>query len=596
MISKGWTLLWLPSIFFLVIFSALEAKEQVLLQMKSVADTSNWVAEGGVVASFSTDNLSAGRAGWIKAVFSGTGQRIALTVPHLSPMPRYQANYLPTLISTNNFWRGYDSLKIDCYNAGAQPVTVGIDISDFVAAIVKQKLAGGPIPANSVSGYRYRKTAILSPGAQTISLCISGALPASNGERDISTLDVRNVGIDMAGSGAASLYFDNFRLVSTSDLAGTYGYVWRNWGRTPCTNTYDTLSKDAITKTTYADHFSVLHALGFQDPYASHCPFCGYKLRAGPLEPQSGGENVLLGPSEARLVHTNVGDGNYEPATRPWEDWRTPQIRHYDEGFYIWDSRGYYVFNLSGFTKSVKKVEFRYYLDPTKPDMISTKVWFPPLQIWSIDDKYDNAATAGLSYIKQPPLKQLLVQGGLYPWNLDKYQRSGDGPLLTTISHYGLDVTQYINEQLLGDKKAVMVVMATVSYPANSDPHGLGHYVEFADGPGGMNDRVHLYVEFGTPPEVSNIVSVRPLLPWARLAGPDNFVFQIPQKTKVQIAVTNTRGQRCATLINETRGAGLYTESLRKLGFANMGSGTYILNLTAGESTQSLRFVSAQGR
>lgn len=581
----------LPAAFFLfALASGVAGKELPILQMKTIADTGVWSAQGGAQRSFSTENLGSGRAGWIKATFSGAGQRIGLAIPHLSPMPRYQTNYLPTLVSPLNFWRGYDSFKIDCFNPGAQASTVNIDISDFIATIVAEKVAPqGFVPLGALPGYRYQTSVVVAPGLQTITVNIAVPLRAANGERDISTLDVRGVGISLVSPAQATLYFDNFRLEGTSALAGTYGYVWPPWGKTQCTNPYDTLAKDAITKVTYSDHFTTLHQLGFQDPYASHCPFCGYALRSAPLEPQSGGENILVAPSQSHYVTTSDGGGGYGTAAKPYI---TDYVHHYDEGFYIWDARGFYEFDLSGVTKSVKKAEFRFYVPPTtSPNLVNSKVWFPPAQIWSVEDKYDNWASGGVAYIKQPPLKQLLVQGGLYPWNPDRFLRGGDGPLLTNVSYYGLDVTRYINEQRLGDKKAVMALLSTVSYPANSDPHGYGHFILMSGGAGGTNQRVHLYVEYGTPPEISKIVSVVPVKPWARFVSPGELSYYLPKTTRVKIAVSNIFGRQCLPLIDDLMESGTHTETYDMNRFPNLGSGVYFLRMETEMGAQTRRFV-----
>ncbi|HEY2954980.1 MAG TPA: sialidase family protein [Candidatus Eisenbacteria bacterium] len=80
-----------------------------------------------------------------------------------------------------------------------------------------------------------------------------------------------------------------------------------------------------------------------------------------------------------------------------------------------------------------------------------------------------------------------------------------------------------------------------------------------------------------------------------RLAGANPFSartmvhFTLPQRSTVRLEVFSVGGQKLRTLVNEERAAGTYNEELDLRAGARLGAGLYVIRLTAGGQTRTLR-------
>jgi hypothetical protein len=67
-----------------------------------------------------------------------------------------------------------------------------------------------------------------------------------------------------------------------------------------------------------------------------------------------------------------------------------------------------------------------------------------------------------------------------------------------------------------------------------------------------------------------------------------NISFSIPQRSKVELIIYNTLGQKIIILVNEQKEAGNYNVTFNA---TNLPSGVYLYRLSAGEFNQAKKFI-----
>ncbi len=444
------------------------AKTSDILNVSRAEDARDgWTAAEGSGTEYAEKTAPAvAETGWVKLSFAaGKDGELLFRVPRPAFKPGDWSTYLK-IAAEKNVWLGYEKLNVVVYNPSPRPVQVGVlveDLTGFIAGMF-------PTQEQTRRGQMYRVAVEVAPGASTIHVAVDGKLRTQDDQRWLDVRDVRTVGFAVKAPAADTvLYVKRMYLESSRPDAGTV-----NWPAEakPCPNCAKGTEK---LEPWYAE----LGKKGFNDANAAYCPFCGGQLKERPPEPESAPGALRIIPSARAGVTTATG-GSGDTGTclsRPQMFW---ELHHYME--YTWEARGFLRFSLEELPAGarIKTAQLRLFSAlPSK----GGKPWFPPLRIYSIPDQYDDW-TRQVTWLSQPPVGNLLVQGGLYRWRDDPIQ------------WFSYDVTPYVAQQAAGRRVASLALYVMTPYPARMNPHPLGHCIRYGNPPENeAGKQPYLYVE-----------------------------------------------------------------------------------------------------
>lgn len=451
------------------------AKTSVLSEIADKAELSKaWSAEEGASVEFLDRAMpQAADAGWARMTFAA-GKNAAVLFD--LPRPQFKQGEFRTYMKTpaeKNIWRGYGKLNILCHNPADKPIEFEVDLEDITGFIV------GRFPTQEAARAGQMAEVVLkAPAGQSVlSLDLTGKLRTRDDKRWLDLHHIRRVGFRMkAPAESTSLAIGRLWL---EGKGGAGEFDWPANAK-PCPE----CAKGAPVEEAW---FADLAKRGFTDPAATHCPFCGTQLREAYQQPVDAPGAIKMYPTASGSITTaNGGSGDTGTLLSLPEGDNEVDIHHY--GSENWECRAFLRFSLDQLPKdaNIKTAALRFY-NLWHPDYLPRpdwgKPWFPIMQIFAIDDRYDNWDNK-VSWMSQPPVDKHLVEGGLYRF------------IGGSVRWWSYDVTDFVRAKAAGSRTASFALRVATPYPARKDEHSLGHCMRIPLGRYKQADkRPYLYVE-----------------------------------------------------------------------------------------------------